>query len=404
MSTSFVKRFTENENSTSITYRKYNEKPKDEYPTFSICFEGNLFHWYHDLHIYKALELTTVQYEMMLKGRPAFRYQYDSSTRLFRKMPTFMTNDSNDAYNGFHVQLFDFLLEANFAALDKTRSERFFAIDRGRSDKQPFSLSYHTPDMICFARDSTYVSNLIRKEDLLTFRRSLMESSMYKNTEIQVFIHHPGQSIRSLTNPIFSSSFLDYQKDKLLSFKMSYSTVIRKRSDYREPCSREIHDYDKYLMNKVINNAKCIPSYWKEIAQDIPEFTICTSQGQLQMIYENTTDWKSVMDQHDRPCIDMYNIAGWNWLEIEGTKKSDEIQIKFSYQDQYYQELEYFPDFDFETFISNIGGFVGIFLGYSMMQFPELLGKLSLISRFSITIIYIYIAKYISIFFAMYSF
>ena len=33
------------------------------------------------------------------------------------------------------------------------------------------------------------------------------------------------------------------------------------------------------------------------------------------------------------------------------------------------------PDFDLETFISNIGGFVGIFLGYSMMQFPQLLGN-----------------------------
>ena len=85
------------------------------------------------------------------------------------------------------------------------------------------------------------------------------------------------------------------------------------------------------------------------------------------------------MKQHDRPCIDMYNIAGWNWVDIEGTKKSDEIQITFNYQDQYYQELEYLPDFDLETFISNIGGFVGIFLGYSMMQFPELLGNFSLI-------------------------
>ena len=30
-------------------------------------------------------------------------------------------------------------------------------------------------------------------------------------------------------------------------------------------------------------------------------------------------------------------------------------------------------DFNFESFWSGIGGFVGIFLGYSMMQFPEAL-------------------------------
>ena len=85
------------------------------------------------------------------------------------------------------------------------------------------------------------------------------------------------------------------------------------------------------------------------------------------------------MENHDRPCTDMYNIAGWNWLEIDGRKKYHEIQIKFYYEDQYYQELEYWPDFDLETFISNIGGFVGIFLGYSMMQIPEVIGTITLI-------------------------
>ena len=379
MSASFVKRFTENDNATSIAYRRFNNNPKDEYPTFSICFKGTPFHWYHDLDIYKAFELRIEQYEMMLKGRQAFSYQYDPSSRLFRKIPTLVNNGSNAAYKEFHVQLVDFLLEANFTALNKTHSRRFFAkTDVGRINEPPFNVSYHAPDMICFARDSIYVSNLIRIEDLLTFNRSLMTDIMYKNTEIQIFIHHPGQLIRSLAIPSFTSSFssfLDYQHNKLLCFKMYQSTVIRKRPDYREPCNTDIQDYDQYLMNLVINKTKCIPPYWKEIIQDIPGFMVCTFQEQLQMVYENMSDWKNVMENHDRPCIDMYNIAVWNWVDIEGTKKLDEIQIKFNYQDQYYQELEYLPDFDLETFISNIGGFVGIFLGYSMMQFPELLGK-----------------------------
>ena len=71
---------------------------------------------------------------------------------------------------------------------------------------------------------------------------------------------------------------------------MSQSTVIRKRSDYREPCSTDIQDYDKYLMNLVINKTKCIPPYWKEINQDIPGFMVCTFQEQLQLVYENISD------------------------------------------------------------------------------------------------------------------
>ena len=51
--------------------------------------------------------------------------------------------------------------------------------------------------------------------------------------------------------------------------------------------------------------------------------------------------------------------------EINGNRKS------FS---KYYEEIEYSKDFGSESFISNLGGFIGIFLGYSMMQLPELLG------------------------------
>ena len=383
MCASFVKRFTENDNATSITYRRFNNMPKDEYPTFSVCFEGTPFHWFHDLDVYKSFELRAEKYELMLKGSPAFRYQYDPSMKLFRKSPTFVSNGTNDEYKDFHVQLSDFLLEANFTSLKKSDSRFFTKIDELTLNDQPLTISYHTPDIICFARDSTYVPNLIRTEDLLSLDKMLMDNIMYKDTEIQIFIHHPGQLIRSLAIPSFTSSFQDYQHNKQLSFKMAQSTVIRKRSDYREPCTGSIKDYDKYLMNVVINETKCIPPYWKEMVQDTPGLAVCTSQEQLEIVYENIRDWRNVMEHHESPCVDMFNIAGWNWLDIEGAKNSNENQIKFNYQDQYYQELEYLPDFDGETFISNIGGFVGIFLGYSLMQFPELLGKFSLTSEYS---------------------
>ena len=154
---------------------------------------------------------------------------------------------------------------------------------------------------------------------------------------------------------------------------MSQSTIIKRRADYREPCNSEIQDYDTHLISAIINITECIPPYWKELAKGNPTWQLCTSQLQLQMAYAELRNWTNVIKTHDRPCIDMYNIVGWNWLDVEGTKKYDEIQIKFYYQEHFYQELEYLPDFDFETFISNIGGFVGIFLGYSMMQFPDLI-------------------------------
>ena len=48
-------------------------------------------------------------------------------------------------------------------------------------------------------------------------------------------------------------------------------------------------------------------------------------------------------------------------------------KIKISYIEYTYQETQNVRDFTFESFFSSIGGFVGIFLGYSMLQIPELL-------------------------------
>ena len=376
MSVSFVNRYIENENSTAIIYKKFHEKYEDKYPTYSVCFKGTNFHWFNGLNIYNAFELRVEQYEMMLKGNLAFRYEYDSSLKLFRKMPTLIRNGSNVRFNEFHVKISDFLLEANFKTLEENHSRFFGREGKHFGDDPPFNINYQTPEMICFARHSTFVQNLIRMEDLLILNRNLIKNVMYANAELQIFIHYPGQLIQSLAIPSFHLSFPDFQPNKLLSFKLTQSTIIRRRSDYREPCNSAIQDYDIYLMNAVVNNTECIPSYWKEFVQGDSILVLCTTQHQHQMVYEKIRNWKNIIKDHDRPCIDMHTIVGSNWLDMKGTQKSDEIHIQFNYQEQYYQEIKYLPDFDLETFISNIGGFLGIFLGYSMLQIPEIIGKL----------------------------
>ena len=202
---------------------------------------------------------------------------------------------------------------------------------------------------------------------------------MYKDTEIQIFIHHPGQLIQHLDNPIFRSSFTDYQDDKILLLKLSQSVIVIGRADYNDPCNRSIdNNYDEYLIRDIIydndNGSNCVPSYWRKTIKDGSKLQICKSREKHQTIYCYTQNWTHVMHTRSRPCVDMYNIIGWNWLDVE-SGSSNEVQIKLHYEDQTYQELTRNAAFDLMTLISNIGGFWGIFLGYSMMQLPVTLGK-----------------------------
>ena len=49
------------------------------------------------------------------------------------------------------------------------------------------------------------------------------------------------------------------------------------------------------------------------------------------------------------------------------------LSISISYLAEKYQEITNVRDFDLETLGSGIGGYIGIFLGYSLLQVPEIL-------------------------------
>ena len=48
------------------------------------------------------------------------------------------------------------------------------------------------------------------------------------------------------------------------------------------------------------------------------------------------------------------------------------FELEINYLSEIFQEIQNKKDFGFEAFWSSIGGFVGIFLGYSMLQIPEM--------------------------------
>ena len=72
-----VGRYIEDISKTSITYKHYNEKPEDQYPTYSICFKGTSFYWNNDAAIFNEYELHSDQFERLLKGENEFRYHYN---------------------------------------------------------------------------------------------------------------------------------------------------------------------------------------------------------------------------------------------------------------------------------------------------------------------------------------
>ena len=367
-------RFLINRSDTSIAYRKYNHRSEDVYPSFSICFsESTEFHWYLESDLFRDLELSSMQYKRMLKGDVVFRYQYDRSLRLYRKYPP--TNKSYSTTVAYHLKISDILLEAKFETENVSHLVHHKSGTRGTIlSEAPFTIGFQTPDMICFTRDAPYIPGLIRLEDTISFSTTFMKNVKYENAKMSIYIHHPGQLIRSLESPYFSSLFHKYKWEDELQFKILQYTILRKRSDSTGTCNKRIQNYDEFLQKLVIQKARCVPSFWKDTSPSNSGFGNCNSQEELRNVYEEIKDVIWLQKQHDVPCIDMYSSTVWNFVAAAHSTSINQTTIRFLYKDKYYQEIEYLSDFGPESFLSNFGGFVGIFLGYSLLQLPELLG------------------------------
>ena len=141
---------------------------------------------------------------------------------------------------------------------------------------------------------------------------------------------------------------------------------------------KNVDDYDLHLQTVISRNLSCIPPFWTYGISGT-SLVNCNSLKNLRAVREAILKLNTGMlaDYHP-PCLDRFNSIVWNWYEYEYDSmdwNTDYTHVRISYVDKFYIEITQVEDFGFQDFISNLGGFIGIFLGYSMMQIPELLCK-----------------------------
>ena len=385
-----ITRFREDRSATVISYRRYGDSLGHKYPDFSVCVKGDDVYRYNGSSIFEAYKINPTEYKMLLEGKPAYRFKYNAKSRLYDKIPLLPTHETNFTFDEMakdSYELSDMIQEAEF----QTKDARSSIVYRKRKriglekavDEPPFYISYRASKCLCFTRtsimDGRYNSIAIRNKDYLYLDLSFLDSS----TEVNILIHYPGQLMRYLDSPIIALDAPDMKSNKY-QIKVTHSTVLQKRFTKHKPCVKN-HDYDLYLQEAVINKIECIPPFWMYKRKSNSHMKECTSIEKLEEIndmivdiYKENLDYSSSVLKSleiNPPCLDMFNSIVWRNTKT-GSRKLDDNSalIEISYLEKYYEEIKQVEDFGFQDFVSNVGGFIGIFVGYSMMQIPELLG------------------------------
>ena len=134
-------------------------------------------------------------------------------------------------------------------------------------------------------------------------------------------------------------------------------------------------------MKTVSSTVGCIPIYWKRFAhswKNGPALPYCsTFDDYKKMNYYIHNRWKAAT-QYDPPCEKMtvlcyVNIRRpFNHKLNERLDQMQELLLKIPYKTDEYEKITDKRLFNSESLFSQVGGLIGIILGVSFLQIPDI--------------------------------
>ena len=266
------KLYIHNEDSSSLSYRAFNQDEKDLYPTFSICLhskEGGIFKPKYAKNGYGNI-MTLGKYHEILLG-----YEYINK-RLNAHMKTEFDNAefdemALDMMDDFVVYAFSLLQNGTNIELANMWEKNI-----NTTEQSPFYKSYQDPYFRCVSK-SVYFTKKKLIDDIVVLNANnlykhmnFMKTYLNITTDVLVYVHHRYQLVRELGKKVLILTEKDFGKaingsDNFRDMQMSQVEVLRKRKDGRskERCDPNLEDDDKMWREKVMEAVNCIPTYWK---------------------------------------------------------------------------------------------------------------------------------------------
>ena len=375
-----INRYIDNEDSSSISFRTFNESPRDRYPVTTLCFfgrtdaDGNIL---GKMAIYKEKELknkgfSVSKYWKMITGKknvtageieklPDFS---DMTIELKELTRFYQTMDGNGKYfNKFQLKI-----------SEKPPSEKNLLVPLKNKTSWPFYLSYQSPNQVCYSQRSTFDRRFIKFEDSISlYTDGLLKFNRPSDNHgrLHIYVHYQGQTVRSFGKEVFVLPMKKDEIKKRVNIRLSGFTVLRRRLDGKVPCHPYSEGDDDRFREMVMEKTGCLPPYWKYFGNTSTNLTQCMSASQLKISnrYSNSKKAGRILKKLKPPCEE-YSVTSSVDMRDHGN-----LQLSFQYRSDQYLEIKNMRDFGLISLWSSIGGLVGIFLGFSMFQMSEVMLK-----------------------------
>ena len=302
-------------------------------------------------------------------------------------------------------------MKSKQSAYEHQNSEKQSSARKLRSISNPLIKVYQDPKKKCY---TPFVdSSLRKKEERVTldlteitnqFGRAWDGSPVFSPL-LEVHVHQQGQFLRSIGKELASYSTGDLVVychpygfgvfdgtcyGSSLKLVISEVSLLTSRHDAESPCDKNLIDEDTKILETVLNKTgiRCIPMYWKSIIKNGLNYSECNTELQYQMIARaiaNFTSFEMLRSSFNPPCKEMIIVTN---VEKDPGRKVEKYNVKDAWDDfdekvyldisighagKRYQKISNTRGFTGESLWAGIGGFLGIFVGISLMQVPEIL-------------------------------
>lgn len=351
--------YSQDEDLTEVSYQMYNQDEEGIYPGITICVATPFRN--KELEMYGA-RINKTTYGNFLRGRlwddRMLRVNFDSVT----------------------MDIKDYLIEACI--------KQKFNGDCLNFDPE-IETFFQPSKFQCFSFDNPPETNIVYVETKIN--ASLFHNKLRpEKWEFVVRFPFPSQ--------IFRSAKISYgewpsRQNLFNGFTMNFYVrnvqVIRRRNKDSKPCY-DWKNYDNLVMKDISEGLGCRPVYWGN-RTTLPICNSMEKMGFFEQAFFDRYFGSDESESHIPPCIEPEDMRiEYSDIEAKDQQKVDEhnvdnhcrhpetfdwFKVRLWFRSNRFMEIKQIRAYNFQNLVGNGGGYIGLFLGYSMVQLPSMISS-----------------------------
>ena len=389
-----VIRYNENADVSSFSYKNFNSLSSDKYPAYTLCFAsrfGQMFFTRRSSMKIKKRKLTDKRklYWRIFTGQNINKIlrKHDVKSEKIEEIKNLadfssLTMDLKEIVSSFKMRLNNKILVENWELENNTQkpSQENPLFSKTKLSEWPFYVSYMTPATKCFTRKVNFQKNVIKRYEYIKLHKGVLNEILKPQNKLwlSVNIHYPQQQVRGFRSEAeVIRQKLVYNNYENMNIGISHVRVTKRRPSSNAPCNPRGDNQDDLFRKSVIEKIGCIPPYWKTLGNgNYSKISICDNSTQLENAFNYAEEdffrtREIILGNENSPCIEMTIISSNEPLRHGSTGNGSHLTVRFNYQVSHYKETVNVQAYLFQDLLSSVGGYIGMFLGFGLLQIPE---------------------------------